>query len=161
MKHGEHDYKKASYIETAQSYVKNAKSLNSRQSVYLFQTVSSCAADYARKSSLEEEEFNNLLSNVYDLILNILLATTEPDGSFENKERFLWKHHQNVNNDIKSKKIPYIDRELVEHSISQYLDLPFRSTDLDRILVDLLIAMEVYAFGNEMFNEVKEPLDTC
>ena len=54
---------------------------------------------------------------------------------------------------IKGGDTPHIDRSLVEQATAEYLDLPFRCQAMDRTLVDLLLVMELYAFGDEMYNE--------
>ena len=38
-------------------------------------------------------------------------------------------------------------------SLMTTLALPYRSRAMDRLLVKVLVAMEFYAFGDEMFNE--------
>ena len=55
---------------------------------------------------------------------------------------------------VKNKDVPYIYREFVEDAVSEYLNLPFRSKIIDRLILDLLIAMELYGFGDEMLNPI-------
>jgi hypothetical protein len=49
--------------------------------------------------------------------------------------------------------VPYMDRSSLETVVGEYLALPYRSPAMDRLLVDVLIAMELYAYGDEMLNE--------
>ena len=47
-----------------------------------------------------------------------------------------------------------MDRSIIEQLAADYLDLPFRIPSFERILVDVLVALEVFAFGKEMYTRV-------
>ena len=43
-------------------------------------------------------------------------------------------------------------RDEVQRAVGMYLDLPVRSSLMDRTLVDILISMEMYAYGGQVFS---------
>jgi hypothetical protein len=55
---------------------------------------------------------------------------------------------------------PYIIRLDVEESAAVYLALPFRVDSLDRLLTDMLMAAEMFAFADEMQSKLKQKLPT-
>jgi hypothetical protein len=56
--------------------------------------------------------------------------------------------------DIKQNKVPYISRQELECAVGVYSDLPFRCAHVDRLLVDLLVALEIYQYDNEIYNQI-------
>jgi hypothetical protein len=64
-----------------------------------------------------------------------------------------WDSRGDPLNKINADKVPYIDRASLEEVAGNYLALPYRAQATDRILIKVLIAMELYAFGNLMINE--------
>jgi hypothetical protein len=55
---------------------------------------------------------------------------------------------------------PYIIRLDVEEAAAVYLALPFRVDSLDRLLTDMLMAAEMFAFADEMQSKLKQKLPT-
>jgi len=72
---------------------------------------------------------------------------------WKDKTLDFWDSHSSPLDKIKADKVPYIDRSSLECVVDDYLVLPYRSQAMDRLLVKLLIAVELYAFGDEMMNE--------
>jgi hypothetical protein len=72
---------------------------------------------------------------------------------WKDKSLNFWDNQANPIYKIKTGKVPYIDRSSVESVVSDYLALPFRAQAIDRFLVRVLVAMELYAYGDEMLNE--------
>jgi hypothetical protein len=72
---------------------------------------------------------------------------------WSDKSLDFWDSHSSPIDKIKADKVPYIDRSSLESVVGDYLALPYRCQAMDRILVRVLIAMELYAFGDEMMNE--------
>jgi hypothetical protein len=64
-----------------------------------------------------------------------------------------WEHHERPHVSIKAQKFPYIDRFGIEEAATSYLDLPYRAPLLERTIVDILIALELYAFSKEMLEK--------
>ena len=71
----------------------------------------------------------------------------------EKRKLKLWSHCDSPLNDVAIKKIPYFCRPEIEFFVGLYLALPYRASLIDRLLVDVLVAMELYQFANEMINE--------
>lgn len=69
--------------------------------------------------------------------------TDDPAGYSSN----LWSHRANPVAEIKKQTAPLMGRGEIETIVQEYLDLPYRSQHVDRLLVDLLVALEVYAYG--------------
>ena len=74
-------------------------------------------------------------------------------GSDKSSPNF-WDNNASPLEKIRAKQVPYIDRSELECVVGDYLALPYRSQAMDRFLVRVLIAVELYAFGDEMFNEM-------
>jgi hypothetical protein len=55
-------------------------------------------------------------------------------------------------------KVPEIDRESVLNAAADYLALPYRAPRLERTLVDILVATEMFAYGEEMFRPIPAAL---
>lgn len=55
---------------------------------------------------------------------------------------------------------PYIIRLDVEECVSTYLALPFRVDSLDRLLIDMLMAAEIFAFADEVQPQLQQKLPT-
>ena len=61
-----------------------------------------------------------------------------------------WPHNDPALSHIQKHGKPYMARESIEGYASDYLKLPYRAPMLERLLVDMLIALELYAFADEM-----------
>jgi hypothetical protein len=58
----------------------------------------------------------------------------------------LWSHHDWLPAAVKRGKAPRFDRLGIEGAVTAYLKLPYRAPEIDRMLVDLLMAIEFAAF---------------
>lgn len=67
-----------------------------------------------------------------------------------------WRHDDKPHVRMKTQDFPYMSRESIEQDAYDYLDLPYRAPLLERTLVDILIALEMFAYGKEMLQ--KPPL---
>jgi len=76
-------------------------------------------------------------------------------GEYDKKDEEplrLWSHRSQPLYDLKIKKTPSLARQDIEAVVGSYLRLPYRAQPIDRMLVDLLIALELYGYGNEILN---------
>jgi hypothetical protein len=73
------------------------------------------------------------------------------------EKAMLWSHRRSPIQDFKAKKTPRFDRLEIESITGRYLELPYRAETLDRVLVDLLVALEVYQYADQMLNEPTLP----
>jgi hypothetical protein len=120
---------------------------------YLLTEITKAAVTYALQNDLSEDEFEyNLLPEAIDIVRDIQYAlVTDPHNGDVKNWRF-WKHEDFIIKRIKNKDVPLIDRSQLESAATRYLDSPLRTKAIDRVLIDSLMAMEVFAFGDEMLN---------
>ncbi|HEY0414470.1 MAG TPA: hypothetical protein VGD66_15150 [Allosphingosinicella sp.] len=71
-----------------------------------------------------------------------------------------WRHRSSPMLAGKKYGEPYIIRLDVEEAASCYLALPFRVDGLDRLLADMLMAAELFAFADEVQQQLKQKLPT-
>jgi hypothetical protein len=57
-----------------------------------------------------------------------------------------WSHQHWLIAAVKRGKAPRFDRSGIESTVTEYLRLPYRAPEIDRLLVDLLMAIEIAAF---------------
>lgn len=69
-----------------------------------------------------------------------------------------WRHHSRPLLVGKAHGEPYIPRLDVEAAAASYLALPFRVEMLDRLLADMLMASEMFAFADEIQWRLKQKL---
>ena len=93
-------------------------------------------------------EFDDVLNQVQSFIVN--LAFSLNIYSDDNVDLRLWSHQIDLANKIQNGNIPAIVRADLEVAVGEYLKLPFRSNYVDRLLVDVLMATEIYAYGAEI-----------
>ena len=71
-----------------------------------------------------------------------------------------WNHQSRPTLAGKKHAEPYIIRLDVEDAAAEYLALPYRVDGLDRLLTDMLMAAEMFAFADEMQPQLKQKLPT-
>ena len=62
-----------------------------------------------------------------------------------------WEHETIPQNHVRNETTPYMERHEIERIATEYLQLPYRSEIFDWVLVDVLIALELYVSGLESF----------
>ena len=118
---------------------------------YLLQEMTKAASDHALKTNIDPDDFElDELGKAIDVVDNLRSALVR---DWSDKSLDFWDWHSSPIDKIKADKVPYIYRSSLESVVGDYLALPYRSQAMDRFLVHVLIAMELYAFGNEMLNE--------
>jgi hypothetical protein len=86
---------------------------------------------------------------VVDALSDALIDYAQQDNA--GRRWNFWRHDPQPGRTIRQDRIPHIDRSSVEAAVDRYLDLPYRAPYFERTLVDVLVAMELYAFGNQFF----------
>ena len=120
---------------------------------FLLQKMAKAASDYALPRNIDQRDFDeNILNDALGIVRSLRYAFVRY-GSDSSSPNF-WDQNANPLDKIKAKQVPYIGRSELECVVGDYLALPYRSQALDRFLVRALIAVELYAFGDEMFNEM-------
>jgi hypothetical protein len=64
----------------------------------------------------------------------------------------LWQHDENLLASVQNKRVPFIDRVTLEDCVVEYLEMPFRSRHMDRVLIDGLVAAHLVNFSNDMMH---------
>lgn len=131
------------------------------QFMSLLEATTQAAADCAIERGMNPWDFecgdgqvaSMIVENLYNAV-NLREYEDDETGSVgRRKNTTVWRHHKFLLEDVKSKRAPKMDRFEIESAVSQYLDEPWRCERLDRLLIDLLVAMELVAFTDEMINE--------
>jgi len=123
----------------------------------LLDKISLDAKNYAVKNGLTASAYEELLDNAFPVAYLLKSGRFEYEDSDltgeQERERYnFWRHNPQLLNAVKIKKPPHFDRGEIEGAAKIYLDLPFRSSELDKLLVDMLMALEFSAFADQMLN---------
>jgi hypothetical protein len=128
-----------------------------RESQYgsLISTLLEEGVKYGQRVSLDELDFANEVADpicrFVDQLSACFVEREEPATA-----RVFWQHKNNAAQLIfSSRDIPQIDRSGLEATVSEYINLPVRHQRIDRLLVDALVAAEVFAFGAYAYEESK------
>lgn len=78
----------------------------------------------------------------------------------EDQPILAWRHRARPSLAYKKRLEPYILRLEVEEGAAGYLALPYRVDELDRLIADMLMASEMFAFADEMQPQLKQRLPT-
>lgn len=112
----------------------------------LIVSLGTAAAELA--GTTEADAFRwDYLSPIADFVYNLhdsVSAYNKPDPNF-------WRHDQSGIEKAKRGEGLMITRDQVEGAVADYLALPVRSEMVDRTLVDILLATELFAFASEVF----------
>jgi hypothetical protein len=104
------------------------------------------------------DELDRLLEETRVLVFDLMYAATSHEEDWEKRELLqFWSHNINPGNAIKNKSYKLMQRNDVERVASRYLNGSVRGQLFDRTLVDMLLAFEVYQFGDEMFHPFRMP----
>lgn len=125
----------------------------------LVQEVVAAASAYALSAGHDVHEFEDLASNGISIINGLqwgLTGDKRVDWG-ESEKRDLnwnfWRHADNPAESIKRRQFPYMSRDEIESQAYAYLELPYRVPGLERLLIDILIALELYAYTKEMLQK--------
>jgi hypothetical protein len=120
-------------------------------------------SEYAQTAGISTERrlrhstspFEDLLNDCTDIFYDIGYAISYPDSP--QKHLNCWAHFDKPLDLIRRKVTPRISRVEVEAAVGKYLKSPCRAQSLDRLLVDLMVATELFSFGEEVINPVYFP----
>ena len=113
------------------------------------------SARRAAESGMHEDELWNDLDRVGEFLGEFASAFVSHE-ELTSRHTF-WMHRPSPLTDITSKKVPAMNRDVLQESVGMYVSLPVRHQRVDRCLIDSLIALEMFAFGDEMLNEPAFP----
>ena len=126
----------------------------SNQYRHLLDAMTIAAKEYARTQNIGPDNFAvGVLYHSMSIVRDFRQALVESPWDADRRPMLdFWQHARFPIDKIRREKIPYVERQSIEACVGQYLDLPFRCMPMERILIDVLVAMEFYAFGDEMLN---------
>jgi hypothetical protein len=126
----------------------------------LVESVAEAAMNHAAKIGATPEEQLELSWPGLEVIDSIQFALVEVSDGYDNvRNANFWKHERVRQQPVVDLKCPFIRRDGVEEAATDYLRLPYRAPALERLLVDVLVATELYAFGNEMIARQRRFID--
>lgn len=110
---------------------------------------------------LSAEIMDDLLRDGADVVFMIdesIEWSANKDGSTD----ALWHHRESIEvfDELRAKAAPRFNRFTIEEAVQVYLQLPYRSPVIDRILIDLLVSVELYAFADWVRRHRLRPLLT-
>jgi hypothetical protein len=109
------------------------------------------AAVYALDQRIEPDDFRfGVLSDALQVVEGLRFAVVR---DWTAKTLDFFDANASPLEKIKAGAASSFNRAAVEASVGDYLVLPFRCQPLDRFLVHIVIAMELYTFANDMVNE--------
>jgi hypothetical protein len=115
------------------------------------------AAEHDANAGTSVEDFRHrTFSAMKALVDGVRDAATHYSEREKGKLDFWSRPRQPFVEIKRDQKAPYIDRDQLEETADRYLRLPYRSTEFDRLLADMLAAAELYAYGETVI--VKNPV---
>jgi hypothetical protein len=120
--------------------------------------VAQAALQHCQATGRDVHVFKDLAGSGVDIVDSVEYSLTENkrfDLSENAKPEFNWNfwEHEKPHVIIKAQKLPYISRFGIQEVATSYLDLPYRAPLLERTIVDILIALELYAFSKEILEK--------
>lgn len=129
---------------------------------FLFNEATKAAKSTAIEQDIDLEDFKyGICADACNFVVNLRNSVREfdywsvdddDDDDFW-KDSKIWEHEDRPVQLVKENKIPKLDRTEIELLVSDYIDTGFKCQALDRVLVDVVVAIELYAFSDEMINE--------
>jgi hypothetical protein len=120
--------------------------------------ISQAALAHAKATNVSSDDFKYQLLEPGFEVIQLLRLATEPDNIADKERVNLWQHKADIFGMVVQKKTPAIWRSDVEAATGRYLALPYREQSIDRLFVDVLIAMETCSFCDEMLNETSDTI---
>lgn len=129
---------------------RHLESLNGKPTAW-YASAYGVALDAVTKDSINSEDGRS--SNIGHAIdyLNDLRRALKVVPRGEVDRLAFWSRQPYLLYDIKQGRASAPERDALEKSVGRYLDLPFRSTTIDRTLVDALVATELVKYGNQVY----------
>lgn len=115
----------------------------------------------ARKAAPDDQY--SYLKQGLEVVEKIMRAVNEDDWNLLDEEcpkteKAYWYHRNYVSLVGKKRREPYISLNGTQQAAATYLSLPYRVPALDRILVDMLVASEMFAFVDDRQPVLKKQL---
>lgn len=124
----------------------------------LLQDVARASMQYASSQGGTRRKFDELMQSGANLVDYLESSLTRDRWSRGIPNWDFWQHQVSPGRMIREGKCPYIERDGIISITSSYLELPYRAPRLERTLVDLLIATELFAYGDEVFTPLSNDI---
>lgn len=127
------------------------------QSGWMLRALCYAAADHDSAAGTSVEDFRDRTFNALCALVDDLRQAVTPWSEREKGKLDFWtmSPRQPFVEVKRDKKAPEIDRSKIEEAADRYLRLPYRCAEFDRLLVYMLAAAEMYAYGEKVL--VKTP----
>jgi hypothetical protein len=121
----------------------------------LLEEVTGAAMDHALLVGSDTERFEyDIAAGGIRVVNDLQYSLVKSHDNEPQSEWNFWKHEHDPLHLIRAGQSPYMWRDGVLDAASGYLELPYRAPRLERTLADVLVALELYAFGDEMLRPV-------
>ena len=117
----------------------------------LLNDVVQIAAEHVARQNAPDD-LNVYANEGAQIVFGLRDSVTEWNASTENDLNF-WRHDDNPLHRVKQDGQPYMQRETIQSFAEHYLRLPYRVPRVERVLVDMLVALELYSFADEMIRK--------
>ncbi|MFN9358536.1 MAG: hypothetical protein ACK55V_11825 [Alphaproteobacteria bacterium] len=111
------------------------------------------AESYALKAGLNPGHFAHVMERAIDVVRLFRFSVMHyeaREGDRGEKAQFeVWRHKIQLTHGWIDFSIPSINKAILEQCVENYLNLEFRSQSLDRLIVDALIAFELWAWRSQ------------
>ena len=118
------------------------------------------AAEYEANKNMSDDVFQNrTFETLVELVGDLRDGALGSIDREKHRNRLLnfWTgQHQPFVEIKKPEDVPDINRRVIEEVAGRYLTLPYRSAEFERVLIDVLTAAEMYAYGALIL--IKPPL---
>lgn len=116
------------------------------------------AVENSARSVPDEDRYSATMAGL-DVVYDIADATNESAWNDRSKDNYkMWRHVGRPVLARKKRLDPYILNHEIQAAAARYLALPYRVDELDRLLVDLLTAAEMFAFADEVQPVLKQQM---
>jgi hypothetical protein len=126
------------------------KRLPRGQYTNLLVSMTKAASDHALGTDMDLWDFASVMADAVELMYDLRISVT---SDYDDKSLNFWSDDIHPLTKISEDKTPCMNRANLEDVVSRYLRLPYRCEAVDRLLTRTLVALEVFAFGNEMVNK--------
>ncbi len=117
---------------------------------YLFNDVAAAAQRYVEDcgGDIAEFETSSLAGMGVVETLQFGLTDRRAFSTYDRNTKF-WNHVDRPADRVMAGNAPYMNREVIDAAARSYLQLPYRASGLERVLVDVVMATEVLGYLDE------------
>ena len=118
--------------------------------------LTAAAMQHAMKEGADPTQFERMARQGVEIIDGLSIGLQQGCADCDDPSDWnFWKHERKPKRLIRALNSPDMDRGSIEKAATDYLKLPYRSPALERVLVDVLIALEMYAYGYRIVPNVR------